>query len=141
MFSSRRIAWLAPRFTAASDLSAKPTPKALDLHQLFSWMLADGMIDDRHDQLMEPSDKALPGALKWMLRDQRDYESLAPLQVIFAGEIPTLLPGAVIRPLFLRLRDNDPDVADPRLFLPLNVHASNGVLHTVDRVLLPVDLP
>ena len=58
--NERRFGWGA----AAGDLDLDGWP---DLVQ------ANGMIDDRHDQLMEPSDKALPGALKWMLRDQRDY--------------------------------------------------------------------
>ena len=66
--------------------------------------------------------------------------SLSPLQVIFAGSIPTLLPGATIEPFFLTLRDNEPDLADPVLRFPLNVKATNGVLHTINRVLIPVDL-
>jgi len=67
-------------------------------------------------------------------------ESLSPLQVIFAGEIETL-QGGVIRPQFLRLRDNEPDLRDPYVFLPLNVKASNGRLHTITRVLIPIDIP
>ena len=66
--------------------------------------------------------------------------ALNPLQVIFSSRIPTL-QGEDIRPLFFRLRDNEPDLRDPYVFLPLNVQASNGVLHTVTRVLIPADLP
>lgn len=38
------------------------------------------------------------------------------------------------------LRDKDPDILNPRLIAPLNVRASNGVIHVIDRVLIPVDL-
>jgi serralysin len=65
--------------------------------------------------------------------------SLSPLQVIFAGSIPTL-QGGTIEPLFLTLRDKEPDLKDPILTLPLNVKASNGVLHSINRVLIPADL-
>ena len=67
-------------------------------------------------------------------------ESLGPFQVIFSREIPTL-QGGVIRPRIFRLRDNEPDLRDPYLFFPLNVQADNGVIHTISRVLIPVDLP
>lgn len=60
----------------------------------------------------------------------------------FTGaRITTLLAGATIRPFFLRLIDNDPSIADPLLTLPINLRASNGIIHGVSRVLLPVDLP
>ncbi len=67
-------------------------------------------------------------------------ESLGPFQVIFSREIPTL-QGGVIRPRFFRLRDNEPDLRDPYLYFPINVRADNGVIHTINRVLIPVDLP
>jgi serralysin len=38
------------------------------------------------------------------------------------------------------LRDKDPDFRNPRLLGPLNVRASNGVVHVINRVLLPVNL-
>ena len=44
------------------------------------------------------------------------------------------------QPRYFRLEDNDPDFADPYLFFPLNVRASNGYIHTINRVLIPVDL-
>ena len=64
---------------------------------------------------------------------------LNPFQVIFAREIATL-QGGVIRPFFLTLRDNDPDLRDPFLTWPINVRACNGRLHSIDRVLIPVNL-
>ncbi len=68
-------------------------------------------------------------------------ERLGPFQVIFSREIPTLLENAIIRPRIFRLRDNEPDLRDPFLFFPLNVQASNGVIHTINRVLIPIDIP
>ncbi len=38
------------------------------------------------------------------------------------------------------LRDKDPDFRNPRLLGPLDVQASNGVIHVINRVLLPVNL-
>ena len=58
--NERRFGWGA----AAGDVDLDGWP---DLVQ------ANGMINDRHDRLMNPPDMALPGALKWMVRDQRDY--------------------------------------------------------------------
>jgi uncharacterized surface protein with fasciclin (FAS1) repeats len=55
------------------------------------------------------------------------------------GPIDTL-NGETIGGRFLRLADNDPGLRDPRVTFPLQVNASNGVIHTIDRVLLPVNL-
>ncbi len=55
------------------------------------------------------------------------------------GPIDTL-NGETIGGKFLRLADNDPGLRDPRVTFPLQVNASNGVIHTIDRVLLPVNL-
>lgn len=57
------------------------------------------------------------------------------------ANVPTLLTGATIRPAFYRIIDNDPDLKNPNLFLPLNLNADNGIIHTIDRVLIPLNLP
>lgn len=66
-----------------------------------------------------------------------------PIDLIFGTffEVPvdTLL-GATFQPFFLRLIDNDPDLRDPRVTFPFNIRASNGRIHTINRVLIPVDL-
>jgi uncharacterized surface protein with fasciclin (FAS1) repeats len=67
-------------------------------------------------------------------------ESLNPLEVIFSSSIDTL-QGGVIRPFFIVLRDEEPDLKNPLLTLPLNKKASNGVLHTINRVLIPINIP
>jgi uncharacterized surface protein with fasciclin (FAS1) repeats len=70
-------------------------------------------------------------------------ESLTFFDVIvasfFSVDIDTL-QGATITPFFFRLIDNEPDLANPYLFLPFNVGTSNGIVHTIGRVLIPVDL-
>lgn len=63
------------------------------------------------------------------------------IKTLAGARIDTLLAGATIRPFFLRLIDNDPDLADPIITRPINLRASNGIIHGVTRVLLPVDLP
>lgn len=72
-------------------------------------------------------------------------ESLNAFQVLILGflqePVVTLLPGATFQPRWFRLIDNEPDLRDPYLFIPLNVRASNGIVHTIERVLIPVDLP
>lgn len=52
----------------------------------------------------------------------------------------TTLQGGTITPDRGRLIDAEPDLRDPFLTLPLNWRASNGFIHAIDRVLLPVDL-
>ncbi len=61
-------------------------------------------------------------------------------QLIKSRRISTLLEGATITPDFFKLLDNEPDVVNPRFTFPVNVNASNGVIQTINRVLIPLDL-
>lgn len=64
-------------------------------------------------------------------------KELGPVQVLLAGSI-TMANGGVVQPRLLTLRDETPGLPDPRLVLKgLNIQASNGVIHTIDRVLVP----
>lgn len=54
--------------------------------------------------------------------------------------IPTL-QGGTVRPVGLSLVDKDPDFTNPTVFFPLNVRTGNGIVHTITRVLLPLNLP
>ncbi len=48
--------------------------------------------------------------------------------------------GATITPDLPTLVDNEPDLIDPSLISVDNI-ATNGVVHVIDKVLLPIDLP
>lgn len=62
---------------------------------------------------------------------------LSPLQVLFAGRL-TMANGGTVRPRGLFLRDETPALRDPRLVLSgINIGATNGVIHTINRVLVP----
>ena len=63
------------------------------------------------------------------------------LSTFFYSPIETALPDATFQPFFFRLIDNDPDVRDPFVTFPFNIVASNGRIHSISRVLIPVDLP
>lgn len=63
-------------------------------------------------------------------------------KVLRSGEVTTLLEGATILPKGTRLVDNDPEFKNPKLrFWLRGLKANNGIIHTIDRVLIPADLP
>jgi uncharacterized surface protein with fasciclin (FAS1) repeats len=62
-------------------------------------------------------------------------------QVSKSGGIDTLLGGATILPARSTLLDNDPDLKDARIiWRASNIKASNGIIHTISRVMIPVDI-
>ena len=54
--------------------------------------------------------------------------------------VDTLLEGATFAPDGTTLVDNEPDLEDPDVVIP-DIEASNGVIHAIDRVLIPLDIP
>jgi len=63
--------------------------------------------------------------------------ALGPLQVLFAGKL-TMANGGIVKPRLFRLVDETPALRDPRLVLrAIDIRATNGVIHTIDRVLVP----
>ncbi len=64
-------------------------------------------------------------------------KKLGPIRVLTAGSL-TMANGGTVKPRGLTLRDETPALTDPRLVLRgINIQASNGVIHTIDRVLVP----
>ena len=62
---------------------------------------------------------------------------LGPLQVLLSRSL-TMANGGTVEPRGIKLRDETPALRDPRLVLfALNIPATNGVIHTIDRVLVP----
>jgi uncharacterized surface protein with fasciclin (FAS1) repeats len=69
-------------------------------------------------------------------------EALTVKDLIDADSINTLLEGASFSPNGLSLVDNAPALTDPRLRTrSSNILTSNGRIHTIDRVLIPVAIP
>jgi len=62
---------------------------------------------------------------------------LSPLQVLLSRSL-TMANGGVVRPRGITLRDETLRLRDPRLVpFALDIPATNGVIHTIDRVLVP----
>lgn len=61
-------------------------------------------------------------------------------EVAALQDVPTLLEGATFSPVGASLFDNEPDLKDPSLEAT-DVAASNGIIHVIDRVLIPIDIP
>lgn len=64
-------------------------------------------------------------------------EKLGFVEVILAGSL-TMANGGTVEPRGIKLRDETPALSDPRLVpWAINISATNGVIHTIDRVLVP----
>ncbi|MFB7894311.1 fasciclin domain-containing protein [Microbacterium sp. NPDC056044] len=64
-------------------------------------------------------------------------KKLGLVKIITAGSL-TMANGGVVQPRGIKLRDETPALSDPRLVVwAINIPASNGVIHTIDRVLVP----
>lgn len=64
-------------------------------------------------------------------------KKLGPVKVLTARSL-TMANEGIVKPRGLTLRDETPALRDPRLVLwGINIQASNGVIHTIDRVLVP----
>jgi uncharacterized surface protein with fasciclin (FAS1) repeats len=64
-------------------------------------------------------------------------KKLGPLQVLVSRSL-TMANGGTVQPRGITLRDETPALSDPRLVLwAINIPATNGVIHTIDRVLVP----
>jgi uncharacterized surface protein with fasciclin (FAS1) repeats len=63
------------------------------------------------------------------------------LAVLFTRSFPTLAGPTITKGRTpLTLVDQDPDLANPRITAPFGVRASNGIVHTIDRVIIPIDV-
>jgi len=62
------------------------------------------------------------------------------LDVFGKKTFETALPGASFKRAGINLKDNEPDLRDPKLILPLELRAGQGIAHTISRVLIPVNL-
>lgn len=67
---------------------------------------------------------------------------IGAVKVVFSSEIDTLLGAGFGVRRGIVLVDKDPQLPNPFLNLgAVNLRAKNGVVHTVSRVLIPVDIP
>lgn len=62
------------------------------------------------------------------------------LKVLRTRTFNTALPGTSFTRYGFTLQDNEPDLRDPQLTLPLELRAGQGIAHTITRVLIPVNL-
>lgn len=64
-------------------------------------------------------------------------EALDRVGVLTAGSL-TMADGGTVMPRGINVRDESPSLTDPRLVKgAVDIAASNGVIHTIDRVLVP----
>lgn len=64
-------------------------------------------------------------------------QKLGPIKVLTSRSL-TMANGGTVQPRGITLRDETPALSDPRLVLwAINIQATNGVIHTIDRVLVP----
>ena len=79
----------------------------------------------------------VPGIKNVLLYHVVAGRRLGPLQVLLSRSL-TMANGGTVEPRGITLRDETPALRDPRLVLfALNIPATNGVIHTIDRVLVP----
>ena len=64
-------------------------------------------------------------------------KKLSPIRVILSRSLE-MANGGTVEPRGIVLRDETPALKNPKLVLrAINIQASNGVIHTIDRVLVP----
>jgi uncharacterized surface protein with fasciclin (FAS1) repeats len=89
---------------------------------------------------LDPNGDPIPLLTQVLLYHVVGGEALGPLQVLTAGQL-TMANGGTVHVRLLTLVDQEPDLRNPRLVLSgINIKATNGVIHTIDGVLIPADL-